>query len=145
MEGEGRFKRLLTLRTLLEQDRYNSDELARLSGISKRTLYRDLQVLKDCGVPIVFDRHRRAYSLQGPHEGPVPPLTAEELGALGKAEQALDEPDRTLARRALAKLRASLPPQLKHTLGQRDRVCRSSGGHRRRLVSHVRMLLSHSR
>jgi len=113
MEGRSRFKRLLALLNLLEQGQYNCDQLVQLGGVSKRTLYRDLQLLKDCQVPVVFDRRSRVYRLESFYQGPIPRFSADEIRALFESAKHLDEPSGTVVRQALAKLRASLPDDLK--------------------------------
>jgi predicted DNA-binding transcriptional regulator YafY len=123
MEGKGRFKRVLTLIALVEQGCYNTEDLVRLSGVSKRTLYRDLQLIKDCDVPLVFDRRQRVYRLRTPFSGPTPRLLPEEVRALFEAVRSLADPNRSTMQRALAKVRALLPDELRQVADE------SSNGH----------------
>jgi len=109
-----RLYRVLKLLTLLETGRpYNADQLAEACGVSRRTIYRDLNALEAAGIPVFFDRATGRYRL---HETGLMPavnlrmeealalvLLASDLGRTGGLP--LLEP----ARDAAAKLEASLP------------------------------------
>ena len=62
MKGAFKFRRMLQLIDLLRSGRtYNTRELAELSGISRRQVFRDLKALQDSGVPLLFDQQRQGY------------------------------------------------------------------------------------
>jgi predicted DNA-binding transcriptional regulator YafY len=62
---ETRIMRLLRLVRLFETGaRYNARELGDLCGVARRTIFRDLNVLRDCGYAITFDEVARVYSVR---------------------------------------------------------------------------------
>jgi len=110
----GRLQRVLKLLTLLETARpYNASQLAEECGVSRRTIYRDLNTIEQAGIPVYFDQESGRYQI---HETGMMPavnlhldealalvLLASELGQKGGLP--LFEP----ARDAAAKIVASLP------------------------------------
>ena len=109
-----RLHRVLKLLTLLETGHpYNAGQLAEACGVSRRTVYRDLNTIEAAGIPVFFDRPSGRYQV---HETGLMPainlrleealavvLLASELGRTGGLP--LFEP----ARDAAAKIEASLP------------------------------------
>ena len=62
----GRIHRLLQLIGLLQAGRgYNSDALAQACGVSRRTVFRDLDLLRLSGVPLSFDEKQQRYRIPG--------------------------------------------------------------------------------
>ncbi len=60
-----RVHRLLKLITLLQTRRpYLANDLARELNVSRRTLFRDLNLLKLAGVPLIFDAAARSYAIE---------------------------------------------------------------------------------
>lgn len=113
-----RITRLLSLlQTLQAGHADNADGLARASGVSRRTAFRDLETLKEAGVPLAFDSRDSRHSIAG--EFFLPPTnftTAEALsiialaGQLGADER---EPFFGPARSAALKLESGLPKLLR--------------------------------
>lgn len=61
-----RVKRLLQIMFLLqESDSRSSDQLAKRFHVSRRTIYRDIQVLRDAGIPISPGTNGVGYCLRG--------------------------------------------------------------------------------
>jgi len=91
--------------------------LSELCGVSRRTLFRDLDLLRQAGVPVLFDDDEGYYRLEHPYFLPPTAFTAEEalsmllvcyeLGANGRM------PFYSAARQAAIKLEASLPANLR--------------------------------
>jgi len=98
----------------------NADGLAEASGVGRRTVFRDIEALKEAGVPVAFDHATKRYSLDGDYFLPPTNFTAEEaLSIIGIATQfGRDEtaPFYEPARRAAQKLEASLPADLRTQL-----------------------------
>jgi len=115
-----RISRLLELLSLLQAGRQNADSLAQACGVSRRTVFRDLQTLRETGLPLEYDDQRRTYSLHRAVYLPPTNFTAEEALALVVLCHELGD-DRRLpfygpARRAAARLQASLPARLQEQL-----------------------------
>ena len=121
----GRVHRLLELISLIHSKQAgNTKALAERYGCAERTIFRDLAVLTDLGVPYYFDEQANGYRIR--HDFFLPPvqLTAEEVLALttlaeqvGKAEQV---PFTAPAAKALEKLRGVLPEKVRRELGDLD-------------------------
>ena len=119
----GRLHRVLKIVTLLEGRRFlNATELARDCGVSRRTVYRDLNMIEKAGIPFFYDRDTGGYQIH--QAGYLPPinltldealalvLVASELGRSGRMP--LLEP----ARDAAAKIEASLPLAMRAAIGR---------------------------
>lgn len=63
--GNGRrLSRLLKLMDVLQSGRvYNSQELADMCGVSRRTVFRDIAALQEAGLSVLQDESRRGYFL----------------------------------------------------------------------------------
>ena len=62
----GRIHRLLQLIGLLQAGRgYNTDALAQACGVSRRTVFRDLDLLRLSGLPLLFDENQQRYRIPG--------------------------------------------------------------------------------
>jgi len=58
-------QRLLRLETLLKNgSAWTAKELAELFGVALRTIRRDLRLLRQCDVPVIFDPIREGYRIQ---------------------------------------------------------------------------------
>jgi len=123
----GRLQRVLKLLTLLQTAHpYNAAQLARECGVSRRTIYRDLNTIEEAGIPVFFHRDTGGYEIH--KTGMMPAvnlhldealalvLLASELGQKGGLP--LFEP----ARDAAAKIVASLPVGMRAML---DRLART--------------------
>ncbi len=99
---------------------HNASALAEECGISRRTVFRDLDVLREAGVPLLFDDDRGEYRIPGTYYLPPTNFTAEEALAvmvlcyeLG-GHEAL--PFCQSAQAAALKLESSLPGRLREHL-----------------------------
>ena len=121
----GRVHRLLEVISLMHSKQAgNAKALAERYDCAERTIFRDLAVLTDLGVPYFFDEQANGYHIR--HDFFLPPvqLTAEEVLALttlaeqvGKTEQV---PFTAPAAKALEKLRGVLPEKVRRELGDLD-------------------------
>ena len=74
-----RITRLLRVIGLLQGGRgHNVRSLAEQSGVSRRTIFRDLDTLRQAGLSIVFDETLDRYFLPGTQVLPPTNLTSEE-------------------------------------------------------------------
>ncbi len=116
-----RITRLLKLlQTLRAGEGQNAEKIARACGISRRTVFRDLETLRAAGVPLRFDKGDGTYSIAGDFFLPPANFTpAEALAIIALAEQ-LGADDRLPffrpARSAALKLQSSLPTALRKEL-----------------------------
>jgi proteasome accessory factor B len=86
-------------------------------GVSRRTIFRDIDTLKQVGMPLLFDEVEQRYCIAGAHVLPPTNLTTEEALALivlchelgDRQAVAFYQP----ARRAALKLESSLPARLR--------------------------------
>jgi predicted DNA-binding transcriptional regulator YafY len=124
MGGPSKIRRLLQLIELLQSGRtYNTRELAELSGISRRQVFRDLKALQDSGIPLLFDAQRQGYWLTGSTYLPPTDFTLDETLSLlilahnlGRAEAGV--PFQSAAQSASAKLLGNLPGRLRGHVGE---------------------------
>jgi predicted DNA-binding transcriptional regulator YafY len=114
--------RLLQLIGLLQAGKgYNVEGLARECGVSRRSIFRDLDVLRQSGVPVVFDELRQGYHIPGACLLPPTNFTPEEALALLVLCHELGGNSGGLpflgpARSAAVKLESSLPTRLREQL-----------------------------
>jgi len=129
-----RITRLLKLLELLQSGSgQNADGLARACGVSRRTVFRDIEALNAAGVPVAFDEEHDRYSIPGTYF--LPPINftpAEALSLVAMASE-LGRNDRLPfyepARVAARKLESSLPPALRDELQQMSRAIRIQPTH----------------
>lgn len=98
---------------------YNSDALAAACQVSRRTIFRDVELLRASGLSLVFDEADQRYCL--PAVAYLPPLdfTAEEALALIVLCHGLGDgrlPFLGPARAAAVKLESNLPAQMREQL-----------------------------
>lgn len=100
----------------------DADGLAVACGVSRRTVFRDLETLRSAGVPLEFDAEENCYSITHTFFLPPTNFTAEEAlslivlaGSLGRADQV---PFLAAARSAVLKIQSTLPPGLRDQLQQ---------------------------
>jgi len=104
----------------------NAEALAERLGVNERTVYRDIAILTDLGIPCFFDEERGGYRIRRDFFLPPVHLTSGEALALltladgvGGSEQiAMTEP----AVKAVEKIRAQLPPRVLRELGDVNRL-----------------------
>jgi len=112
---------LLQLIGLLQAGRgYNSDALAQACGVSRRTVFRDLDLLRLSGVPLSFDENQQRYRIPGACLLPPTNFTPEEALSLlvlcHELGSSSGVPLLTAARTAAVKLESSLPARLRDQL-----------------------------
>lgn len=116
-----RITRLLHLLGLLQGGKgYNTSGLTVACGVSRRTVFRDLEVLREAGVPLWYDAEQQLYFLSARNFLPPTNFTAEEALALmllcselgGRSRLPFLAP----ARSAALKLESCLPHRLREHL-----------------------------
>lgn len=99
---------------------YNTEQLAQECGVTRRTIFRDLDALRQSGVPLVFDNERQGYCIPGVYYLPPTNFTPEEALAVIVLCQELGGdtqlPFYHPAHSAAVKLENSLPPRLRDHL-----------------------------
>lgn len=117
-----RIERLLKLIQLLEQGRSKTaDDLAELAGVSRRTVFRDLELLARAGIRYTYEHDTRRYSTE--RTTLLPPVTlthAETLALLLVARYLTGQqiiPDASAATSAGLKLESMLPPAIRDYCG----------------------------
>ncbi|MFW6062005.1 MAG: helix-turn-helix transcriptional regulator [Planctomycetota bacterium] len=113
-----RIHRLLRLVTLLQNGgNYTADELAEQLEVSRRTVFRDLNMLELAHVPYYYDTQAGSYRISRHFWLPPINLTLSEALALfalaGRLENADAVPLGTHATRAVIKLQNALPASLR--------------------------------
>ena len=125
----GRLHRVLKLLTLLQTGRpYNATHLAADCGVSRRTIYRDLNTIEEAGIPVFYDRPTGRYRIHGIWLMPAINLGLDEALALVVLASELGKPGQLPllepARDAAAKIEASLPLGMRAMLGTLARTMR---------------------
>ena len=118
----GRISRLLRVITLLQGGRYPSaNDLASELEVSRRTIFRDLNVLEMAHIPYFFDELRGGYKINRNFFLPPVNLTlAEALSLLTLAHQVVGNTGLAVlgeAARAAAKLEGVLPAPIREECG----------------------------
>jgi len=118
-----RIHRLLKLVNLLQGGRaYNASALADACGVSRRTTFRDLDTLRQAGVPLAYDEHHQRYHIPSTYFLSPTNLSVEEALSVMVLCHELGGGDRlpfyAPARRAAVKLENSLPLRLRRQLRQ---------------------------
>ncbi|MEQ9453484.1 MAG: WYL domain-containing protein [Phycisphaeraceae bacterium] len=113
-----RLSRLIRLITLVQSGQAKSpDHLADELGVSRRTVFRDLDLLKQAGVPCYFDDEGSGYRVAERYFLPPVNLTIQEtlgLLMLGKtAESSRDQPLGVPAVSAIRKLISAVPEPMR--------------------------------
>jgi proteasome accessory factor B len=116
-----RISRLVQLLGLLQAGKaHNADALAKICSVSRRTIFRDLDVLRQAGVPLLFDDDQRLYRIPGTYFLPPTNFTAEEALAVMVLCYELGGDDRLPfyepAQSAALKLESSLPAAMRERL-----------------------------
>jgi proteasome accessory factor B len=95
---------------------YNAQALAELCGVTRRTIFRDLEVLRDADVPLHYDEERGSYQIPGHFFLPPTQFTPEEAFAVlvlcGQLGDRRTIPFYASAQAAADKLANSLPQRL---------------------------------
>jgi proteasome accessory factor B len=121
-----RLHRVLKIITLLQTRRnYSPDGLAQELEVSKRTIFRDLNMLELAGIPFYFDRATSGYSIHQTYFLPPVNLSVEEaLSLLALAEQSAKAsavPLLDSAMDAARKIESQLPLAIRAAVGQLSR------------------------
>ncbi len=99
---------------------YNTDALAQACGVSRRTVFRDLDLLRLSGVPLLFDEKQQCYRIPGACLLPPTNFTPEEALSLlvlcHELGNGAGVPLLGSARTAAVKLESSLPARLRDQL-----------------------------
>lgn len=118
-----RVHRLIRLITLLQSGRrFDVDSLAGTLEVSRRTVFRDLNLLQTVGIPCQFDADSHTYAISRSYYLPSVNMTIEESLALllvtRKVISRRDQPFFETAAKAAIKIESSLPPQVQEHCGQ---------------------------
>jgi predicted DNA-binding transcriptional regulator YafY len=121
--SRARIRRLVRLIDLLASGRaHSAADLARLCAVSRRTLFRDLGVLRDAGLPIEFDESRRGFLLErSTFLRPTDFTVSEALSLIVLCDSAGSSdgiPFQAPARSAALKLLSALPPLIREHVGE---------------------------
>lgn len=121
MSSLSRIYRFVELLGILQSGRgHNAVQLADLCGVSRRTIFRDLNALRGAGVPVHFDSQSQRYSIPGSFFLPPTNLTLEEALALVVLCYELGSehgvPFQRHARTAALKLESTLSTSLRDAL-----------------------------
>ena len=117
-----RIYRLLRLITLLQSGRsYSPDELAAELEVSRRTVFRDLNVLEMARIPYYFDPDRNGYRINGNFF--LPPINLDLTEALSilvmarRVRSSQSVPLLAQASRAAMKIESALPAYVRRHVG----------------------------
>lgn len=124
-----RLTRLLKLLQMLESGPgQTSAGLAEACGVGRRTIFRDLEALRQAGVPLAFDLRARRFSISGAFFLPPTNFTTEEaLSLLALADElgrSHSFPFHEAVFTAALKLEANLPPSIRQELRQLTQAVR---------------------
>ncbi|QDT39357.1 helix-turn-helix transcriptional regulator [Stratiformator vulcanicus] len=123
MEPAGRVFRLFQLASYLQSGKtLSAAELAELCGVSRRTIFRDINLLRDAGLPLEYDEEGRGFSMPvRSYLRPAEFTFAETLSLLLLCEELGGDggiPFHAAARSAAVKLLSGLPESIRDELGE---------------------------
>ena len=99
---------------------HNVDSLSVACGVSRRTIFRDLDALREAGIPLVFDEQRQKYSIPSTYFLPPTNFTPEEALAVIVLCHEMGDQDQLpcygAAQAAALKLESALPSRLRDQL-----------------------------
>ncbi len=122
MSSVGKIRRLLHILEYLQSGRrYHTGELSSFVGVSKRTIFRDLKVLQESGVQLLYDETEQGYWIPPSTFLPPTDLTVDETLSLLMLGEKLGDPKLGVpflesARDAVLKLLSNLPASLRSHL-----------------------------
>jgi len=113
-----RVSRVIRILVILQSGQHQAAaDLAKMLGVSRRTVFRDLRDLRKAGVPCYYDKKIRSYTIDAKFFLPAPALsTPEALGLLllvHKARSHIHLPFKDMALRAALKIQNNLPSEIK--------------------------------
>jgi proteasome accessory factor B len=116
-----RISRLVQLLGLLQSGKaHNAGSLARFCAVSRRTIFRDLDVLRQAGVPLLFDDDQCVYRIPDTYFLPPTNFTSDEALAVMVLCYELGSDSRLpfyeAAQSAALKLESSLPAKVRDRL-----------------------------
>lgn len=123
MRSIARIRRLLELVDVLQSGQaYNTNQLSQRCRVSRRTIFRDLQVLQESGVRIQFDEQKQGYQLLGNRYLKPTDFTVDEVLSLIVLSRSLSVsetgvPFHESAQTAVLKLQSNLPDHLRDYIG----------------------------
>ena len=107
MASTDRIRRLLKIIAILQAGQFiNTRELADECRVSRRTIFRDIEQLRESGLRITFDEKRQGYQLQDTRFLLPADLTTEEVLALITICQDLGDEEKGIAHLAPARTAA---------------------------------------
>jgi len=116
---------------------HNAEDLAAACGVSRRTVFRDLETLRQAGVPLLLDEQQNVYRIPGTYFLPPTNFTTEEALAvivlcheMGSSRRL---PFYESAQSAAIKLEASLPGSVRERLQELSSAVRIKIGPGNRL------------
>jgi predicted DNA-binding transcriptional regulator YafY len=122
MASVGKIRRLLQILEYLQSGRkYHTGQLSEFLGVSKRTIFRDLKVVQDSGVQLLYDEVELGYWVPPTTFLPPTDLTINETLALLVLGEKLGQagsgiPFQKAARDAALKLLSNLPDSIRGML-----------------------------
>lgn len=124
MSSASKIRRMLQILEYLQSGRrYHTGQLAEFLGVSKRTVFRDLRILQDSGIQLLYDESEQGYWIPPSTFLPPTDLTVGEtlslllLGEkLGQSEVGV--PFQGAARDAALKLLANLPESIRSHISE---------------------------
>jgi predicted DNA-binding transcriptional regulator YafY len=124
MDYSSRISRLLRLICLIQSEQgWTPKRLAEEFGTSERNVYRDIEKLKEAGLPITYDKGAQTYRIDRKFFLPPVRLDAEEALALAALCERISEPEQipflSPALRALRKIEGQLPRDIADELRER--------------------------
>jgi predicted DNA-binding transcriptional regulator YafY len=124
MDYTKRIHRMLRILTLVQSEReWTPKRLAEEFDVAERTIYRDLEAIKDAGVPMLFDKETGQYRIVGAFFMPPVHLSLEESLALAALAEHLGQGEQIpylgSAGRALQKIETQLPASLREQVAAR--------------------------
>jgi predicted DNA-binding transcriptional regulator YafY len=131
MNPRSRLHRLVQLLGLLQAGKgLNATALARACHVTRRTIFRDLDLLRQAGVPLLFDDDEGIYRIPATYFLPPTNFTADEALAMILLCQELGGgrrlPFYQAALSAATKLESTLPGAVRHQLRDASGVVRIS-------------------
>lgn len=124
MAQTNRIRRLLRIVAILHSGRLvNAPDLARECEVSRRTIFRDIENLRDSGLLISYDEKKQTYQFESSQFLIPTDLTAEEILALlvlcqDYADSETGIPHLAPARMAAFKLASRLPSEVRQSFGE---------------------------
>ncbi len=105
---------------------HNAPSLARALGVNRRTIHRDVELLRQSGINVLFDESEQCYRLVGTRLLPPTQFTPEEAMAILVLchQVAPDIPFYEPATSAALKLESGLPARLREHVGQQTHAVR---------------------